>query len=198
MIKIDHRKTMKHLYHPSCKSPSIVDVPAMNFLMVDGYGKPDGPQFQQAASVLYPLAYTLKWMVRLASDIDFHVMPMEVLWVVNREKKEFSFTMMLMQPEYVTVDLVAQARLKVQNKVDAEQLATVRFDSHADGICVQYLHVGAYEKLNASGKLMEDYAEQQGYAIPVHYSHDIYLNDVRKTKPENLKSIMRYQIVKIR
>ncbi|MBA3073676.1 MAG: hypothetical protein FP831_08780 [Anaerolineae bacterium] len=197
MIKIDHRKTLKHLYHPSSNSPSIVDVPAMNYLMVDGQGKPDGLQFQQAAGVLYPLAYTLKWMVRLASDIDYHVMPMEVLWVVNREKKEFFFTMMLMQPEYVTVDLVAHARLKVQNKVDAQQLANVRFDSHADGICVQYLHVGAYEKMNASGKLMEDYAEQQGYAIPVHCSHDIYLNDVRKTKPENLKSIMRYQAVKI-
>lgn len=196
MIKIDHRKTLKHLYHPSSKTPGIVEVPEMNYLMVEGQGKPDGLQFQQAAGVLYPLAYTLKWMVRLGRDIDFHVMPMEVLWKVNREKKEFSFTMMLMQPEFITSDLVAEAHVKVQSKVDAEQLAKVLFESYADGICVQFLHVGAYEKMNSSGKLMEDYAEQQGYIIPVHCSHDIYLNDIRKTKPENLKSVMRYQVVK--
>ncbi|MRS03987.1 hypothetical protein EG832_12325, partial [bacterium] len=80
MFKIDHRKTLKHLYHPSSKAPAIIDVPVMNYLMVEGRGKPDGEQFQQAASLLYPLAYTIKWMVRLGSDIDFHVMPMEVLW----------------------------------------------------------------------------------------------------------------------
>ena len=196
MLKIDHRKILKHLYLPSSKSPSIVEVPAMNYLMIDGIGKPDGEQFQQAAGLLYPLAYTLKWMVRLESDIDFHVMPMEVLWKVNREKQEFKFTMMLMQPEYISSELVAEARVKVHSKVDAKQLENVRFESHSDGVCVQFLHVGAYEKMNAAGKLMEDYARQQGYIIPVHFTHDIYLNDVRKTKPENLKSVMRYQVVK--
>ncbi|MBA4385696.1 MAG: hypothetical protein C0410_13240 [Anaerolinea sp.] len=196
MFKIDHRKTLKPLYHPSSKTPGIVEVPVMNFLKVEGHGKPDGAQFQQAAELLYPLAYTLKCMVRLGSDIDFHVMPMEVLWKVNREKKEFSFTMMLMQPEYVTAEQVAEARIKVQSKVEADQLAKVRFESHSDGTCVQYLHLGAYENMNDSGKLMDTFAEQHGYTIPVHFSHDIYLNDVRKTKTENLQSVIRYHVEK--
>lgn len=196
MFKIDHRKTLKHLYHPSSKTPSIVDVPVMNYLKVEGSGKPDAPQFQQAAGLLYPLAYTLKWMVRLGRYIDFHVMPMEVLWKVNREKKEFSFTMMLMQPEYITADLVAEARVRVRSKVDADRLAKVRFEPLVEGTCVQYLHIGAYEGMDASGKMMEVFAEQNGYTIPVHSSHDIYLNDVRKTRPENLQSVMRYPIVK--
>ncbi|PKO01073.1 MAG: hypothetical protein CVU42_01100 [Chloroflexi bacterium HGW-Chloroflexi-4] len=123
-------------------------------------------------------------------------MPMEVLWKVNREKQEFKFTMMLMQPEYISTELVAGAKVKVHTKVDAIQLEKVRFESYSDGVCVQYLHVGAYEKMNAAGKLMEDYVRLQGYTIPVYFSHDIYLNDVRKTKPENLKSVMRYQVVK--
>jgi hypothetical protein len=84
----------------------------MNFLLMDGKGKPDGSGFQQAASTLFPLAYTLKWAVRLERDIDFHVMPMEVQWRVNREAKEFKWTMMLMQPEYVTAEMVAEARQK--------------------------------------------------------------------------------------
>jgi len=86
--------------------------------------------------------------------------------------------------------------VKVQSKVAPEQLAKVSFETHNEGTCVQYLHVGAYDGMNASGKLMEDYADSQGYIIPIHESHDIYLNDVRKTKPENLQSVMRYHLVK--
>ncbi|HEX7557485.1 MAG TPA: hypothetical protein VF338_12725 [Leptolinea sp.] len=115
MFKIDHRKTLKHFYPASGKAPEMIEIPPMNFLMVDGRGKPEGEQFSQAAGILFPLAYTLKWIVRLEHDIDFHVMPMEVLWKVNREKKEFAWTMMLMQPEYITSDLVAEARQKVQS-----------------------------------------------------------------------------------
>jgi hypothetical protein len=196
MLKVDHRKTLKHLYHPSSKVPVIVEVPPMNFLMLDGRGKPDGKQFPQAAGVLYPLAYTLKWMVRLGSDIDFHVMPMEVLWKVNREKKEFAWTMMLMQPEYVTPERVAEARQKVLSKVDAALLEKVRFEQYAEGMCVQFLHVGPYESMDASADRMEAFAGEQGYRIPLYNSHDIYLNDVRKTKPENLKAIIRLPVIR--
>ena len=196
MLKVDHRKTLKHLYHPSSKEPSLVDVPPMNFLMMDGRGKPDGKQFPQAAGTLYPLAYTLKWMVRFARDIDFHAMPMEVLWKVNREKREFAWTMMLMQPDYVTTELVAEAKQKLQAKVDASLLERVRFESLTEGMCVQYLHTGPYEGMDASANKMTTFAEQQGYVIPVRNSHDIYLNDVRKTKPENLKAVIRLPVAR--
>ena len=168
----------------------------MNFLMVDGRGKPDGKQFPQAASILYPLAYSLKWIVRLGSDIDFHVMPMEVVWKVNREKKEFAWTMMLMQPEYVTRELVAEATQKVQSKVDAALLEKVRFEPYAEGTCVQFLHVGPYEGMDASAGRMEAFAGEQGYHIPLRNSHDIYLNDVRKTNPANLKAVIRFPVVR--
>lgn len=195
MLKVDHRKTLKHLYHPSSKTPVLVDVPPMNFLLMDGKGKPNGSGFQQAASTLYPLAYTLKWMVRLESDIDFHVMPMEVQWKVNREAKEFKWTMMLMQPEYVTAELVDAARQKVLSKVEPSLLEQVRFESVAEGMCVQFLHVGAYEGMDAAMEKMITFAEAQGYGIPKRNAHDIYLNDIRKTKPENLKAVMRFLVV---
>jgi hypothetical protein len=195
MLKIDHRKTLKPLYQPSSKTPAIVDVPPMNFLIVDGRGKPDGNQFPQAASILYPLAYTLKWMVRLRSDIDFHVMPMEVLWKVNREKKEFAWTMMIMQPETVTAELVAEARQKVQSKVDIALLEKVRFEAYAEGMCVQFLHFGPYDGMDSALEKMLAAAAAQGYTVPVRNTHDIYLNDVRKTNPANLKAIMRLQVM---
>jgi hypothetical protein len=196
MFKIDHRKTLKHLYHPSSKTPVMVDVPPMNFLMLDGRGKPDGKQFPQAAGILYPLAYTLKWMVRLDSDIDFHVMPMEVIWKVNREKKEFAWTMMLMQPEYVTPELFTKALQKVQSKVDTVWLAKVRFEQYAEGTCIQFLHVGPYDGMDAAFEKMLALAAAQGYTAPLRNTHDIYLNDVRKTNPANLKAVMRLAITR--
>jgi hypothetical protein len=196
MLKIDHRKTLKHLYHPSHKIPSLIDIPPLNFLMMDGRGKPSGNDFQKAASTLYPLAYTLKFMVRAARGIDYHVMPMEVRWRVNREKKEFAWTMMLMQPEYVTRELVDEARQKVLSKVDATLLERVRFESFAEGTCVQFMHVGPYEGMDSALEKMLVAADVQGYAVPVRNVHDIYLNDVRKTKPENLKAIMRLPVVR--
>ncbi len=194
MLKIDHRKTLKHLYHPSSKVPTLVDIPPMNFLMIDGRGKPNGNDFQKAPSALYPLAYVLKFMVRLACEVDYHVMPMEVRWRVNREKKDFAWTMMLMQPEYVTEELVENARQKVLPKVDAGLLERVRFGSFAEGMCVQFRHVGPYEGMDAALDRMLAAAQAQGYVVPVRNSHDIYLNDIRKTKPENLQSVMRLSI----
>jgi hypothetical protein len=196
MLKIDHRKTLRHLYQPSSKTPVLVDVPSMNFLLMDGTGKPNGSGFQQAAGTLFPLAYTLKFMIRSARDIDYHVMPMEVQWRVNRKTKEFNWTMMLMQPEYVTVELVEKARQKVLDKVEASLLEQVRFESVTEGMCVQFLHVGAYEGMDAAMEKMIAVAEGQGYEIPKCNAHDIYLNDVHKTKPENLKAVMRLAIRK--
>ena len=195
MFKIDHRKTLKHLYHSSRKTPVIVDVSPMNFLMVDGHGKSDEKQFQQAASTLFPLAYTLKWMVRAACDVDYHVMQMEVRWRVNREKKEFAWTMMLMQPEYVTVELMSEARQRVLPMVEPSLLEQVRFESVTEGRCVQFLQVGPYEGMDATMERMIAAAEAQGYEIPKRNAHDIYLNDVRKTRPENLKAIMRLPVI---
>ena len=195
MLKIDHRKTLKHLYHPSSKNPMLVVVPPMNFLMMDGQGKPDGKNFQQAANTLYPLAYTLKFMVRAKLDVDYHVMPMEVCWRVNRAKKEFRWTMMLMQPEYISAELVVEARQKALLKVEAPLLNQARFESFDEGRCVQFLHIGPYEGMDSALKNMLAVAQAQGYAVPVCNVHDIYLNDVRKTKKENLKSIMRLPVV---
>ena len=167
----------------------------MNFLMMDGRGKPSGAGFQEAASTLYPLAYTLKFMVRTACEVDYHVMPMEVRWRVNREKREFAWTMMLMQPEYVTEKLVSEARQKVLPKVDPGLLEQVRFESLAEGMCIQFLHIGPYEGMDAALDKMLAVAEMHGYVPPARNAHDIYLNDVRKTKPQNLKSIMRLPVV---
>ena len=104
--------------------------------------------------------------------------------------------LMLMQPGYVTEELVDEARQKVLPKVDVALLERVRFESLAEGMCVQFLHVGPYDGMDAALEKILAVAEVQGYVIPARNAHDIYLNDVRKTKPENLKSIMRLPVVR--
>ena len=197
MQKIDHRKTLKHLYSASSVKPALLDVPPLNFLMIDGRGKPDGDGFQQAAQALFPLAYTIKFkIVRPRLDIDFHVMPMEVRWNVNREAKSFGWTMMLMQPDFVSLDMFLEAadRLRVAGDEPA-QLAAVRFETFTEGLSVQFMHSGPYPGMEANLDKMMAFAEASGYLVPERKVHDIYLNDIRKTKPENLKAIMRLPVI---
>lgn len=194
MAQLDLRNTLKHLYGGPRGKPVLVDVPSMNFLMVDGGGKPSGAQFSQAASTLYPVAYTLKFTTLVKSGLDYHVMPMEVMWRVNREVKEFGWTMMILQPDFITAGEVHRAIEKARAKKPLPLLGQLRFASFTEGLCVQCFHVGPYKEMDASAERMASYAEGQGYTIPVRNAHDIYLNDVRKARPENLKTVMRFSV----
>jgi len=196
MIKVDHRKILKHLYRASKTKPVIMQVPPMNFLMIDGKGRPPEQDFQDAVSTLYPVAYTLKFVVRANDGVDYHVMPLEVIWKVNRQTKDFAWTMLVMQPEYVTGDLYGEAAAKVQAKNCPPLLSRLRFECFAEGTCVQFLHTGPYQGMEAAFEKMLAFAQQNGYAVSARNTHDIYLNDSRKTKPENLKTIMRLVVEK--
>jgi hypothetical protein len=192
--KLDHRKLLKHLYSGQKTKPVMIDVAPMNYLMLNGKGRPSEPEFGAAASTLYPVAYTLKFMVRAQCDIDYHVMPLEVLWRVNRQTKDFAWTMLLMQPDLVTEAMYAEAVSRVQAKKCPPLLSQLRFERLAEGMCVQLLHVGPYQGMDAGFEQMVAFAGQNGYVVPVRNTHDIYLNDSRKAKPENLRAIMRVAV----
>jgi hypothetical protein len=84
MKKVDHKKFLKEFYKPSSKKPSEVDVPEMNFLMIDGKGDPNTAQeYQDALEALYATSYTLKFKLKKAKIADFTVMPLEGLWWVE-------------------------------------------------------------------------------------------------------------------
>jgi hypothetical protein len=165
----------------------------MNFLMVDGAGKPDRQEFQDAAGTVYPVADTLKFIVRKQQEVDYRVMPMEVRWFVNREKKQFKWIMLLMQPEMVTDELYAAALAEVKAKGEPPSLAKLRFEHFAEGRCVQMMHKGPYEEMEATFETMLNFVDEQGFTTG-RLTHDIYLNSILKAKPENLKTIMRVQV----
>jgi hypothetical protein len=55
MKKVDLKKEWKHLYQPSAKAVVAVDVPTMNFLMIDGVGDPNRAQaYAEAVEALFP------------------------------------------------------------------------------------------------------------------------------------------------
>ena len=125
MEKIDYKKQFKHLYKPSAKKVEIVDVPQMNFLMIDGEGDPNTSQdYQDAVEALFGLSYTLKFMIKKGKlAIDYGVMPLEGLWwaddmsqfaVGNKDK--WKWTAMIMQPECVTAELLGEAVEQLKKK----------------------------------------------------------------------------------
>lgn len=195
MENINLKSELKELYTASSKVPSIIEIPTMNYIKLDGMGTPKDKEFQYAAETLYPIAYTLKFMVRQSLNLDFKVMPMEVLWRIDREKKKFFWTMMVMQPECITGELFETACKRVQEKFSPKLLDEARFEDLTEGICVQMMHRGAYEQMNDTLNKMLEYINQKGYTSE-RDTHDIYLNNVKKTRQENLKTIMRLRVYK--
>jgi hypothetical protein len=153
MEKIDFKKELKALYSPSKKEPSLVDVPPFKFLMIDGHGDPNNsPEYQEAISDLYTLAYTIKFKVKKGPQaVDFGVNALEGLWWVPdmslfsmEDKSSWDWTMMILQPELVTPELFAEARLEAAKKKPLAALQKIRLEIFHEGLSAQIMYVGPY------------------------------------------------------
>jgi hypothetical protein len=201
--KIDLKKEWKHLYNPSKKEPAIVEVPSMNFLMLDGRGDPNTSQaFQDTMSTLYPLSYGLKFAVKKTQEIDYTVMPPEGLWWTEDmaefnldDKDNWQWTLMIMQPVYVTPELVDEIRAQVAEKKNPPLIDTVRFEPYYEGASVQIMHIGPYDQEAPNIARMHTFAQEHGYQLTGKH-HEIYLSDIKRTAPERLKTILRQPIHK--
>ena len=199
MRKIDYKKELKHLYRPSAKKVEAVDVPRMNFLMIDGKGDPSTSQeFKDAIGVLYPLSYTLKFMIKKGGiGVDYGVLPLEGLWwaddmssFVDDRREHWQWTLMIMQPELVTEQMVQEANAQVLKKKDPVSLPLVRFESFQEGKVAQILHVGPFSEEGPSVEKVHDFIEQSGSQRRGKH-HEIYLSDIRRAAADNWKTIIR-------
>lgn len=202
MKKIDLKKELKHLYNPSTKEISIVDVPKMNFLMVDGKGDPNTSQeYKEAIEALYTVSYSLKFMIKKGETaIDYVVMPLEGLWWTDdmaqfstENKGIWKWTAMIMQPEYVTKDLVTKAFEQVEKKKNPPALSKMRFESFHEGLSAQIMHIGPYSAEGPTIKKLHSFIKEKGYEFDglVQKHHEIYLSDPRRTAPEKMKTVIR-------
>ena len=199
MQKTDYKKELKHLYRPSTKKVEIVDVPTMNFLMIDGQGDPNTSQaFQDAISTLYPLSYTLKFMIKKGdTGIDYGVLPLEGLWwaddmssFVTGNKDKWKWTLMIMQPEFITMEMVQEAIEQVKVKKNPVSLPLVRFESFKEGKSAQTMHVGPFSEEGPTVEKVHAFINDDGQRLTGKH-HEIYLSDIRRAAPEKWKTIIR-------
>ena len=202
MEKVDFKKQLKHIYNPTAKEVSIVNVPAMNFLMINGRGNPKTSKlYKSAIEALFAVSYALKCMIKKSDlAIDYKVMPLEGLWWVE-DMTQFSFdnkdawlwTAMMMQPEYVTKELVEEAKRQVDKKKGLSNLTMMRFESFHEGQVVQIMHIGPYTTEPETIQRMKNFIKENDF-IENGKHHEIYLSDPRKAAPEKMKTIIRQPV----
>jgi hypothetical protein len=195
--KVDLKKELKNLYNPSAKEISVVDVPAMNFLVVDGEGAPTSPQYSAAIEALFSVAYPLKFMVKKGKGIDYSVMPLESLWWVDDmskfsayRKDEWKWTAMIMQPKYVTSDDFNLTVEQVKKKKNPIALSKVRFESFKEGPSAQIMYIGPFSAEEPTIVKIHAHIQNGGHELNGKH-HEIYLNNPATTTPEKLKTIIR-------
>lgn len=210
-MAFDYKKEYKEFYLPP-KTPGIVTVPAMHFLAVRGRGDPneENGAYKQALGLLYAVAYTIK-MSKLGKHrpegyFDYVVPPLEGLWwqegihgVDYARKKDFQWISLLRLPEFVTKEVFAWAIRETTEKKQ-QDFSPVEFFSWEEGLCVQCMHIGPYDDEPATVAAMEEYATAHGYEADFgegRFHHEIYLSDVRRCKPERLKTVIRQPIRRI-
>jgi len=199
MVKIDYKKELKHLYRPSVKKVEIVEVPEMNFLMVDGEGDPNTSQsFSNAIEALYPLAFTLKFMVKKGGlDIDYGVLPLEALWWADDmsvfstgNKDAWQWTLMIMQPDFISREMVEKALAEVAGKKNPVSLPLVRFEPFGEGRAAQILHIGPFSEEGPTIEKVHSFIAENG-SRRIGKHHEIYLSDMRRAAPEKWKTVVR-------
>lgn len=195
--KIDLKKDLKHLYAPSAKAFSVVEVPPLPFLMIDGAGDPNtAPEYKTAVEALYSVSYTIKFDVKKAQGIDFAVMPLQGLWwaddmaTFTLSRENWRWTMMIMQPDFVSREQVAASIESAGRKKDLPALPKLRFESFAEGLAAQILYFGPYRDEGPTIARLHEYITQSGHALSGKH-HEIYLSDPGRTAPEKLKTIIR-------
>ncbi len=203
MEKLDFKKTLKHLYNPPAGRFTLVDVPPMNYLMIDGHGDPNtAPEFQENTEALYTLAYTIKFALKPAG-VDFVVPPSEGLWWMD-DMSEFSlavkdrwdWTLMMMQPDFVTPEVFTGALQQALRKKTLPALHKIRLEAYAEGLSVQIMYSGAYADEGPTIARMHAYIRDEGF-VPNGKHHEIYLGDPRRTPPEKLKTVIRQPVRKV-
>ena len=207
-MAFDFKKEYKEFYMPKGK-PEIVNVPAANYIAVRGSGNPneEGGAYQQAVSVLYAVAYTIKMSYKgdhkIEGFYEYVVPPLEGFWwqegvdgVDYSDKSTFNWISVLRLPDFVTqADFdwaVAEAARK--KKLDCAKAALLTV---TEGLCVQIMHVGPFDDEPATVALMNDYLAQNGYENDItdtRLHHEIYMSDARKVEPAKWKTVIRHPI----
>lgn len=175
---------------------SLVTVPVLQFLMVDGHGDPStSPAYADALAALYPPAYALKFLSKRELGRDYVVMPLEGLWWSDdmstftsaRDKSRWSWTLMTMVPDWLTGEHLAAV-------ATPGGAAAVRLEAYDEGLSVQTLHVGPYDDEGPVLDTMHHGFIPDNALRMTGKHHEIYLSDARRVPPDRLRTILRQPV----
>ena len=214
MEKLDLKKDLKYLYAPSVKKIEIVDVPPLNFIMIDGAIEPvqapgTSPLFAENMQAIYGAAYTLKFSLKLNKEnpLDYPVMALEGLWWIEdgtfdlQKPGNWKYTVMIMQPDRVTPEIFADVLVQLRKKKgDQPAFARLRLQRFHEGLCVQAMHIGPYATEPETVTKMRYFMEANGCKDLVGLGgkhHEIYLGDPRRADPSKLKTVLRHPIMRL-
>lgn len=199
MAKTDYKKTLKQFYQPGAKKVELIEIPPLNFFMIDGMGDPNtSPEFKDAVEALFSLSYTLKFMIKKgAAGIDYAVMPLEGLWWADDmtqfsvdDKSGWKWTLMIMQPEVITAEIVQSARKLVLAKKKLPAIERLRFEVFHEGRAAQIMHIGPFSTEGPTIEKVHQTIQENHHELTGKH-HEIYLSDIRKGNPANWKTIIR-------
>lgn len=191
----------EHLYKASAREPEIVRVPEIGFVMIDGHGDPNtSTEYADAIQTLYSLSYTLKFTLNKELGLQYRVAPLEGLWWADdmvefsqERKGDWSWTMMIAQPDEVTADRFEGAREEVGRKKDLPALPKARLERLEEGPSAQILFIGPYSDEGPTIARLHAFIREHGYSFEGSRQkhHEIYLSDPRRSAPEKWRTIIR-------
>lgn len=201
MTTIDLKRVERRHYTAGA-DPELIQLPAMSYLMIDGFGDPGSvPAYIEAIETLYPVSYTIRTELRDTTGVAYVVAPLEGLWwSENMEsftadnKDEWLWTMMIRQPDDVTTEMAAHAIETVSRKKRPAAGDRIRFDVLDEALAAQVMHRGPYRDEGPTVRRLHDFiADQDLERVGKH--HEIYLSDPRKTAPEKMRTVIRQPVI---
>lgn len=208
MEKIDYKRQFKEFYDPKT-TPTLIDVPEMTFIAVDGKGDPndkDG-EYQAAVEIIYALSYTIKMAPKSNIDIEgyneYVMPPLEGLWwfadysSTAEDKSKYCWTSMVRQPDFVTQEVFELAKALVKKKKPGLDTTKARFHTFTEGLCVQCMHIGPFADEPVTLAKMKDYTANNSFVFDLSGTrkhHEIYSSDPRKADAAKMKTILRYPV----
>lgn len=204
-MKLDFKKELKDLYNPKPGKFTLVKVPKLQYLMVDGQGDPNKViEYKEAVEALFSVSYTLKFHSKNELGKDYVVPPLEGLWwsddfddFRSRRKNNWSWTMMIMVPDWLGKNEFKEAVNTVSSKKPDIKVDRLRLETLTEGLSVQIMHIGSYDDETPTLlKLHDEWLPENGLKERLKH-HEIYIGDPRKTPAAKLKTVLRQPVERL-
>src|SRR5262245_23084161 len=204
MGALDSKERLKELYLPASKDFVLVDVPELQFVMVDGQGNPDGERFPQLIRWLFAVIHPIKLIAKRRMGKNFVEPPLECLWwsddmndFIAGKKSKLKWRLMIVATaDWLKKEMFDEAVVKASKKLGKVPTG-LRLARYPEGKSVQIMHVGPPGSQAATMARLHNEFLPANNLVPSGHHHEIYLNDPRRVAPEKLKTVLRQPVASI-